>query len=238
MKTNMFTIDAKQQKSEAISRMEYLQLRPAIISCFKDRETVLVSNEYGYEPLPKRIKEVVKGLEHSMGCLVYHVIKTELDNDEGTVKYSLLFVPLEINEWLEDRENMKHGRVCSFVFDEVSNYSCFGAIAIYPVDGSLQRNNIGHDFEADWQDRINAWRKDRYGKVKDAMRTAGYNYDWQHSDDYTLCFVTDLGQSIQFDNWMDVEDWINTVVFDDPNTNQRIQNILHPDRQLDDDLEI
>ena len=234
----MFKVDVKQQKIEAISRMEYLQLRPAIVSYFKDRETILVSNEYGYDLLAERIQEVVERLEDIKGCLVYHVIKTELDKKEGTAKYNILYVPLEREEWLEDRKNMKNGRVRSCVFDETKNCVCFGDIAICPVDGILQRNDTGHDFEADWQDRINAWRKDRYGKVADAMRTAGYNYDWQNSDDYMLCFVTDLGQSIQFDNWMDVEDWINTVVFDDPNTNQRIQNLLHPEICRDDDLEI
>ena len=57
-----------------------------------------------------------------------------------------------------------------------------------------------------------------------AMDAAGYTYDDINSG-YDLCFNYE-GGSMRFENWKEVSDWLNGVVFDDPEISDRVEFIL------------
>ena len=64
-----------------------------------------------------------------------------------------------------------------------------------------------------------------------AMRAAGLEYDGIDShdgflvfDDWNLCFRQ------SFESWPEVREWLEGVVFDDPDTSDAVERILHPER--------
>lgn len=70
----------------------------------------------------------------------------------------------------------------------------------------------------------------RKDKLIAAMEAAGYWYDTFVSDDDRLVFRSDNGFfTMTMDDWDEVEDWLEGVVFDDPAVSDAVESILHPD---------
>lgn len=60
-----------------------------------------------------------------------------------------------------------------------------------------------------------------------AMYAAGYAYDGLESTDEWVRFYTPTCGTIAFDGWDDLEDWLNGVVFDDPEVAKKVWDIMH-----------
>lgn len=63
-----------------------------------------------------------------------------------------------------------------------------------------------------------------------AMEAAGYTYDGLESTNDNLRFFGEGGQVITMGGWYECEEWLNGVVFDDPQVMNRVEIILHPER--------
>lgn len=63
-----------------------------------------------------------------------------------------------------------------------------------------------------------------------AMEAAGYTYDGLESTRDSLRFFGEHGQLLTLGGWHECEEWLNGVVFDDPQVMNRVELILHPER--------
>lgn len=63
-----------------------------------------------------------------------------------------------------------------------------------------------------------------------AMEAAGYTLDTLESTGDNLRFYGAAGNIMTMGGWHECEEWLNGVVFDDPQVSDRIEIILHPER--------
>lgn len=63
-----------------------------------------------------------------------------------------------------------------------------------------------------------------------AMEAAGYTYDGLESTKDSLRFFGEHGQLLTLGGWYECEEWLNGVVFDDPQVMNRVELALHPER--------
>lgn len=63
-----------------------------------------------------------------------------------------------------------------------------------------------------------------------AMEAAGYSYDGLESTNDSLRFFGESGQVLTMGGWHECEEWLNGIVFDDPQVMDRVEIILHPER--------
>ena len=63
-----------------------------------------------------------------------------------------------------------------------------------------------------------------------AMEAAGYTLDTLESTGDNLRFYGDSGNILTMGGWHECEEWLNGVVFDDPQVSDRVEIILHPER--------
>ncbi len=63
-----------------------------------------------------------------------------------------------------------------------------------------------------------------------AMEAAGYTLDTLESTGDNLRFYGDSGNNLTMGGWHECEEWLNGVVFDDPQVSDRVEIILHPER--------
>ena len=68
-------------------------------------------------------------------------------------------------------------------------------------------------------------RRAEQERIIKAMAAAGYYYDELESYTGYLRF-TGAGFTINFNSWQSVQEWINGVVFDDPETSKAVDDIL------------
>ena len=61
------------------------------------------------------------------------------------------------------------------------------------------------------------------------MDAAGYSFDELESTDDNLRFLGEGGTLMQMSGWKDVKEWLEGVVFDDPDVSDRVEKILHPE---------
>lgn len=80
--------------------------------------------------------------------------------------------------------------------------------------------------------------QDRQDQLCKAMEIAGNYYDEFGSTPLNLRFTTDFGPVTYFDGWTDVKIWIENVYLDDPEKEDQIHALLHPEISRDDDLEL
>ena len=66
-------------------------------------------------------------------------------------------------------------------------------------------------------------------KIIAAMDAAGYSFDELESTDDNLRFLGEGGTLMQMSGWKDVKEWLEGVVFDDPDVSDRVEKILHPE---------
>lgn len=71
-------------------------------------------------------------------------------------------------------------------------------------------------------------------KLIPAMEAAGYHFDELESTDGNLCFLPDgtheIGGVMISDSWNDVKEWLGGVVLEDPDTAERVERVMHPER--------
>ena len=63
-----------------------------------------------------------------------------------------------------------------------------------------------------------------------AMEAAGYTLDTLESTGDNLRFYGAFGNILTMGGWHECEEWLNGVVFDDPQVSDRVEIILHPER--------
>lgn len=63
-----------------------------------------------------------------------------------------------------------------------------------------------------------------------AMEAAGYTLDTLESTGDNLRFYGAAGNIMTMGGWHECEEWLNGVVFDDPQVSDRVKIILHPER--------
>jgi hypothetical protein len=63
-----------------------------------------------------------------------------------------------------------------------------------------------------------------------AMRAAGYGYLGTDRDGELLRFTDDNLQDLVFANWPEVREWLEYVIFDDPDVSDAVERVLHPER--------
>lgn len=66
-------------------------------------------------------------------------------------------------------------------------------------------------------------------KCKAAMGAAGYNYDELNSAVDLHCFNGEYDNKIFF-TWHEMAEWLDGVVFDDPEVSDAVEQIMHPER--------
>lgn len=67
-------------------------------------------------------------------------------------------------------------------------------------------------------------------KIIAAMDAAGYTFDELESTDDNLRFLGEGGALMQMSGWKEAKEWLEGVVFDDPDVSDRVEKILHPER--------
>ena len=71
-------------------------------------------------------------------------------------------------------------------------------------------------------------------KLISAMEAAGYHFDELESTDGNLRFLPDgtheIGGVMITDSWNDVKEWLEGVVLEDPDTAERVERVMHPER--------
>lgn len=67
-------------------------------------------------------------------------------------------------------------------------------------------------------------------RIVSAMKAAGYELDETDSCENMLVFVGDYCIRMKFDSYDAVEEWLEGVVFDDPEISNNVEKIMHPDR--------
>lgn len=71
---------------------------------------------------------------------------------------------------------------------------------------------------------------ERQAQIKDAFRAAGMEYDDFGSYDGYLAFRGEGGTPTTFQTWEEAADWLDGVVFDDPERSDAVERIMHPER--------
>ncbi len=71
-------------------------------------------------------------------------------------------------------------------------------------------------------------------KLIPAMEAAGYHFDELESTDGNLRFLPDgtheIGSVMILDSWNNVKEWLEGVVLEDPDTAERVERVMHPER--------
>ena len=71
-------------------------------------------------------------------------------------------------------------------------------------------------------------------KLIPAVEAAGYHFDELESSDENLRFLPDGTHEIAgawiADSWNDVQEWLEGVVLEDPDTAERVERVMHPER--------
>lgn len=123
---------------EILERMKLLKLSKQCIKAFTDGK-IWESEGYGalYEINEEEQKSVDKFQKEHEGCYVYHMIHDVFDFGEC---YSILYVSPDVDEWQQDKEDIKEGRVFAYVYNKDFDWcSEFGSIAIKSQFGGLVR---------------------------------------------------------------------------------------------------
>lgn len=63
-----------------------------------------------------------------------------------------------------------------------------------------------------------------------AMEAAGYQYDAIESSKGNLRFIGEAGAVMQMESWDEAREWLEGVVFDDPEVAENVHHLLHPEK--------
>lgn len=67
-------------------------------------------------------------------------------------------------------------------------------------------------------------------RIISAMKAAGYELDEVNYYENMVVFVGDYCIMMKFDSYDAVEEWLEGVVFDDPEITENVERIMHPER--------
>lgn len=126
------------QIKEALERMEMLGLSSQCISAFK-KGKVWESEGMGalYEVNEREQGFIDKFQKDHKGCLVYHMIHNFFEFGEV---YSMFYVSNDIEEWEQDRLDIKEGYPFVYAYNvDEPMFSDFGGIAVQKSIGGLKR---------------------------------------------------------------------------------------------------
>lgn len=90
-------------------------------------------------------------------------------------------------------------------------------------------NEDYHDGEGTIREIIANLKSTMNEKLIKAMETAGYYYDDINSGDNYYQFDGEYGH-IYFESPKEIEEWLDGVVFDDPEISVEVEKIMHPER--------
>lgn len=71
---------------------------------------------------------------------------------------------------------------------------------------------------------------ERMEQLVEAFEAAGYTYDDINSYGGYLVFHGEGGDGCAFQSWEEADEWINGVIFDEPERNEAVERVLHPER--------
>ena len=129
----------KEQENEILERMKLLKLDKSCINALLKNHKVWESEGFGalYEVNEEEQKIVDKFQKEHKGCLVYHMIHNKFEFGEC---YSILYVSPDVDEWQQDKEDIKDGYVFAYVYNKDDEWcSEFGSIAVKSEFGGLVR---------------------------------------------------------------------------------------------------
>lgn len=100
------------------------------------------------------------------------------------------------------------------------------------LSGAVEKAAVAEE-NTQLEQNYNLWS----GIVLDAMEAAGYTLDELESSDITdyrfdshLVFRGEAGERMEFGNTSEAAEWLDGVVFDDPEKNRAVERVMHPDR--------
>jgi len=132
-------IEKHLKKKEALKRMKLLKLLPNVIEEFEKEDVVYYSEKGGIlfwlHNHPEWL-EYVKKLEEKHNFLAYHA---ELSHLEFGRHLSIFYVSDHKEEWARDREELKEGYSCCYVWDMDGSFSEMGVIGFKPMTGGVKR---------------------------------------------------------------------------------------------------
>ena len=129
----------KEQENEILERMKLLKLDKSCIDALLKNHKIWESEGFGalYEINEEEQKIVDKFKQKHPDRYVYHMIHNKFEVGEC---YSILYVSSDINEWEQDKEDIKDGYVFAYVYNKDCEWcSEFGSIAVRPSFGGLVR---------------------------------------------------------------------------------------------------
>lgn len=129
----------KEQENEILERMKLLKLDKSCIDALLKNHKIWESEGFGalYEINEEEQKIVDKFKQKHPDCYVYHMIHNIFEFGEC---YSILYVSSDINEWEQDKEDIKEGYVFAYVYNKDYEWcSEFGSIPIKSQFGGLVR---------------------------------------------------------------------------------------------------
>lgn len=94
----------------------------------------------------------------------------------------------------------------------------------------LQGGNISEDELQEDIYRLTDLRTERMERMVEAMREGGYEYDEIDSDSDRFVFNGEYGARMDFASIPEAEQWLDGVVFDNPEVGERVERIMHPER--------
>ncbi len=131
-------MERQEQKIEALARMKMLGLHSNPVREFEHENKLNLSENGGILYwLEEDEQKFVDEFEKKHGGVVYHVIKTPT---EFGLLYSLMYVGKHKGEWVQDRNDLKHGQALVYVVNADDDMcSEFGSIGVKPSFGGVRR---------------------------------------------------------------------------------------------------
>lgn len=133
------TVTKAMMKTEALERMDILNLHPNVVKEFKEQGVL----NYSYSVLgflywlTEETQARVNAFEKETGYLVYHVIEDE--TSIGRL-ITFLYVSDDSGEWEQDKQDLREGFALAFVVnadDELC--SEFGSVGLKSINGGVVR---------------------------------------------------------------------------------------------------
>lgn len=162
---------------------------------------------------------------------------------DDTVEYYVTRVDLEINidGYVDDYQYDMQVGIFENEDEAISVAEDWSKDNVYPEVGFVvtEGDNV-YDGKVIWSDypigsyygEVEHYDMDRISALIDAMEAAGYYYDEfecgtpsEYQKD--IRFDAEYSGGVYFDSWDDVYDWLNGVVFDDPEVSDEVDRILN-----------
>lgn len=135
------------------------------------------------------------------------------------------YVHLEIDEQLEEKDS---GDILKDILVDISKEVVGGYLNVEYEDrytgGFVCQVHFKKDHTLEIENSFSEHT------LKEAMEAAGYYFDEINSGDQNLRFNYD-GGTVRYDSWTKVKEWLEGVVFDDPEVSDAVESIMHPEEK-------